>query len=111
MQIREQGVTKISVLQGVQEDYGDALSSSEMRFTHFEACEEDVYMSENEIKCGKAVSKQLIAGEYCMSRGTMDKQLNDSILHQQNKIEILGKVFQQFRDMLMVAVSMWYDID
>ena len=42
-----------------------------MRFTHFEACEEDVYTSENETKCGKAVSKQLIAGEYCMSQGTM----------------------------------------
>ncbi len=44
-----------------------------MRFTHFEACEEDVYTSENETKCGKAVSKQLIAGEYRMSQGTMDK--------------------------------------
>jgi hypothetical protein len=42
-----------------------------MRFTHFEACEEDVYTSENETKCGKAVSKQLIASEYCMSQGTM----------------------------------------
>ena len=42
-----------------------------MRFTHFEACEEDVYTSENETKCGKAVNKQLIAGEYCMSQGTM----------------------------------------
>ncbi len=42
-----------------------------MRFTHFEACEEDVYKSENETMCGKAVSKQLIAGEYCMSQGTM----------------------------------------
>ncbi len=42
-----------------------------MRFTHFEACEEDVYMSKNEIKCGRAVSKQLIAGEYRMSQGTM----------------------------------------
>ncbi len=42
-----------------------------MRFTHFEACEEDVYMSENKTKCGKAVSKQLIAGEYHMSQGTM----------------------------------------
>ncbi len=42
-----------------------------MRFTHFEACEEDVYTSENETKCGKAVSKQLIAGEYCTSQGTM----------------------------------------
>ncbi len=42
-----------------------------MRSTHFEACEEDVYTSENETKCGKAVSKQLIAGEYCMSQGTM----------------------------------------
>ncbi len=28
-------------------------------------------MSENETKCGKAVSKQLIAGEYRMSQGTM----------------------------------------
>ncbi len=28
-------------------------------------------MSENEAKCDKAVSKQLIAGEYCMSQGTM----------------------------------------
>ncbi len=28
-------------------------------------------MSENETKCGKAVIKQLIAGEYCMSQGTM----------------------------------------
>jgi hypothetical protein len=42
-----------------------------MRFTHFEACKEDVYTSENETKCGKAVSKQLIAGAYCMSQGTM----------------------------------------
>jgi hypothetical protein len=42
-----------------------------MKFTHFEACEEDVYMSKNETKCGKAVSKQLIAGEYRMSQGTM----------------------------------------
>ena len=42
-----------------------------MKFTHFEACEEDVYTSENETKCGKAVSKQLIAGEYCMSQGNM----------------------------------------
>ncbi len=40
-----------------------------MRFTHFEAREEDVYTSENETKCGKAVNKQLIAGEYCMSQG------------------------------------------
>ncbi len=30
-----------------------------------------MYTSENETKCGKAVSKQLIAGEYCMSQGTM----------------------------------------
>ena len=43
-------MTEISVLQGVWEDYGDALSSSEMRFTHFEACEEDVYTSENETR-------------------------------------------------------------
>ncbi len=28
-------------------------------------------MSESETKCGKAVSKQLIAGEYRMSQGTM----------------------------------------
>ncbi len=28
-------------------------------------------MSENETKCGKAVSKQLIAGEYRMSQGAM----------------------------------------
>ncbi len=42
-----------------------------MRFTHFEACEDDVYTSENQTKCGKAVSKQLIAGEYCMSQSTM----------------------------------------
>jgi hypothetical protein len=42
-----------------------------MRFTHFKACEEDVYTSENETKCGKAVSKQLIAGEYHMSQSTM----------------------------------------
>ncbi len=28
-------------------------------------------MSENETKCGKAVSKQLNAGEYRMSQGTM----------------------------------------
>ena len=42
-----------------------------MRFTHFEACEENVYTSENETKCGKAVSKQQIAGEYRMSQGTM----------------------------------------
>ena len=86
-----------------------------MRFTHFEACEEDVYTSENETKCGKAVSKQQIAGEYRMSQVTMHRryfgQLNDSILYQQNMNEILGKVFQQFRDMLMVAVPMWYDID
>ncbi len=68
-------------------------------------------MSDNETKCGKAVSKQLVAGEYCMSQGTMDKQLNDSILHQQNMNEILSKVFQQFGYMLMVAVPMWYDID
>ncbi len=26
--------------------------------------------------------------------------MNDSILHQKNKIEILGKVFQQFRDVI-----------
>ncbi len=72
-------------------------------------------MSQNETKCGKAVSKQQIAGEYRMSQGTMHRryfgQLNDSILYQQNMIEILGKVFQQFRDMLMAAVPMWYDID
>ncbi len=30
-----------------------------------------MYTSENETKCGKAVSKQLIVGEYCMSQGTM----------------------------------------
>ncbi len=81
-----------------------------MRFTPCEACEQDVYTSENETKCGKAVSK-LIAGEYRMSQGTMDRQLNDSVLHQQNTNEILGKVFQQFRDMLMVAVPMWHNID
>ena len=80
MQIREQGVTKISVLQGAQEDYGDALSSSKMRFTHFEACEEDVYTSENETKCGKAVSKQLIASEYCMSQGTMHRRYSGQIV-------------------------------
>ncbi len=80
MQIREHGVTKISVLQGVQEDYGDALSSSEMRITHFEACEEDVYTSENETKCGKAISKQLIAGEYHMSQGTMHRRYSGQIV-------------------------------
>ncbi len=80
MQIREQGVTKIAVLQGVQEDHGDALSSSEMRFTHFEACEEDVYTSENETECGKAVSKQLIAGEYCMSQDTMHRRNSGQIV-------------------------------
>jgi hypothetical protein len=30
-----------------------------------------VYTSENETKCGKAVSTQLTAGEYCMSQGIM----------------------------------------
>ncbi len=42
-----------------------------MRFTHFEVCEEDMYTYENETKCGKAVSKQLIAGDYCMCQGTV----------------------------------------
>ena len=46
------GVTKRSVLQGVKEDYGDALPSSKIRCTHFEACEEDVNTSENETKSG-----------------------------------------------------------
>jgi hypothetical protein len=55
----------------------DALSSSKMRFTHFEAFEEDVYTSENETKCGKAVNKQPIAGEYLMSQGTMHSFEND----------------------------------
>ncbi len=79
-QIREQGVTKISVLQGVQEDYGDPLLSSDMRFPHFEACEEDVYMSENETKCDKAVSKQLIVGEYRMSQGTTHRRYSGQIV-------------------------------
>jgi len=35
------GVTKRSVIQDVQRDYGDALPSSEMRYTHLEACGEE----------------------------------------------------------------------
>ena len=30
--------------------------------------------------------------------------MNESILHQENKIEILGKVFQKFRDVLVIAI-------
>ena len=57
---------KRSVLQGNKEDYGDALPSSEMMSVHFEACEEDINIPDNETKSGKAVGKQLIASEYCM---------------------------------------------
>ena len=34
----------------------------------------------------------------------LDRQVNQSILHQDNRIEILGKVFQKFRDVLMIAI-------
>ena len=34
----------------------------------------------------------------------LDWQLNDRIMHQDNKIEILGKVFQELRDVLMIAI-------
>ena len=34
-----------------------------------------------------------------------------NILHQDNKCGILSKVFQQFRDVLMDAVLMWYDTE
>ena len=57
---------KRSVLQGVQEDYGDALPSSKMMCIHFEACGEDINTTDNETMSGKAVGKQLIASEYCM---------------------------------------------
>ena len=30
--------------------------------------------------------------------------MNDRIMHQDNKIEILGKVFQNFRDVLVIAI-------
>ncbi len=30
--------------------------------------------------------------------------MNDSIVHQGNKIEILGKVLQKFRDVLVIAI-------
>ena len=59
-------MTKRYVLQGVLEDYVDTRPSSEMRCTRFEACEEDINTSDNETKCGEAVSKQLIASEYCI---------------------------------------------
>ena len=41
----------------------------------------------------------------------LDWQVDDSdrIMHQDNKIEILGIVFQMFRDVPMIAISMWYD--
>ena len=45
----------------------------------------------------------------CRNGDFLDRQVNNSILHQDNKIEILGKLFQLFRDVLMVAVPMWYD--
>ena len=34
----------------------------------------------------------------------LDWQLNDRIMHQVNKIEILGKVFQEFRDVRMIVI-------
>ena len=39
----------------------------------------------------------------------LDWQVNDKIIYQDNKIEILGIVFQRFIDLLTVAVPMWYD--
>ena len=74
---------KRSVLQGVKEDYGEALPSSKMMCIHFEACEEDISTNDNKTQCGKAVGttdnetkwqlgKSLTTSEYCMFRGTMD---------------------------------------
>ena len=34
----------------------------------------------------------------------LDWQVNDRIMHQDNKIEILGKVFQEFRDVLVIEI-------
>ena len=34
----------------------------------------------------------------------LDRQVNESILHQDEKIEILGKMFQKFRDVLVIAI-------
>ena len=34
----------------------------------------------------------------------LDRQVNESILHKYNKIEILGKVFQMVRDVLVIAI-------
>ena len=30
--------------------------------------------------------------------------MNDRIMHQDNKIEVLGKVFKEFRDVLEIAI-------
>jgi hypothetical protein len=62
-----------------------------MRFTHFESCEQDVYTSENETKCGKAVSKPLIAGEYCMIQGSMHSLKMTEII---TKTEFVGVTSQ-----------------
>ena len=34
----------------------------------------------------------------------LDRKVNDRIMHQDNKIEILGKVFQKFRDVLVIGI-------
>ncbi len=77
-----------------------------MRFTHFEACEEDVYTSENKTKCGKAVSKQLIAGEYWMSQGTMHSlklTVNIAIM------EFIG-VTSQYQQLQIAGMKIFLDI-
>ena len=34
----------------------------------------------------------------------LDRKVNDRIMHQDNNIEILGIVFQKFRDVLVIAI-------
>ena len=53
-----------------------------------------MYTSENETKCGKAVSKQLIAGEYRMSQGTMHSlKMTENIA----KMEFVGVTSQYMK--------------
>jgi len=47
----------------------------------------------------------------CRNEDCLDKMVYDSILHQDNKNEIHGKVFWHLKDVLMGAVPMWYDTD
>ena len=83
-----------SVLQGVQMDGGDVLPSSEMSYTHFEACEEDRKASDKEVANGSKENTEVYLSKTHKAQTLLNKckpiKLGVPVVAAQGKAVVAG---------------------